>query len=103
MMMGMRVLFAAIAICGAVPAWSQDEPKATFPLFREDAGALQCELLRRLPPEVRAQVLAQESKSKCEAPCATWARSQTDFQFSYEVCVTKCRGKDPAGCRSVSQ
>jgi hypothetical protein len=101
MMMGMRGLFAAIAIYGAVPAWSQDEPKATFPrlrevpdTFREGPSALQCELLRRLTPEARAQVLAQ-----CEAPCATWAKSQTDFQFSYEVCVTTyCRKKDIPGC-----
>jgi hypothetical protein len=94
MIPGMRALVVTIAICGAGAAWSQDEPKAAIPIFREAPGALQCELLRRMTPEAPAQ-----ASKECEAPCATWARSQDDYRFSYEVCVTKyCGEKDVPGC-----
>jgi hypothetical protein len=82
------------AIACAKRSSSQDAPATTNPMLRDEPrplqGTLQCELLRGMSPEARAQALAE-----CKAPCATWARSQTDFQFSYAVCVTKyCPSKN---------
>ncbi len=95
MMLGMRALFAAIAICGALPAWGQDEPKATLPIFREAPGALAHHYYAPASPP---EELAQVCKAKCDKPCANWARSQTDYQFSYEACETKCRKIDNPWC-----
>jgi hypothetical protein len=89
------LMFAAIAICGAVPAWGQGGPKTALPIFREAPGQLARELYG---PKPSPEVIVQACGAKCGKPCANWASWQTDFQFSYDACVAKCRNKDFPWC-----
>ena len=38
----------------------------------------------------------------CAKPCTTWAKSQPDFQYSFDACVANCqKQKQKASCAEL--